>query len=208
MNLQLNGKRAVVTGAGGAIGGEIARQLVSEGARVAIWDINQETGDKVAAELGAASARAFACDVTDAEAVRTTMRESVEFLSGIDILVNSAGGSRKSTTTSEELPFFDILPDQMRQVMDLNYLSTVFTCQEAGRIFASQGSGSIVNIASISGITPVTRGITYSNGKAAVNSFTKWLAVHMAQNYSGKIRGQRNCAGLPPDRTEPLSSSR
>ena len=188
MNLGLKDKKAVVTGAGGAIGGSIARLLAAEGAKIAIWDISAEQGKKAAGEIGTDKALSVVCDVTDKESIVRAMAASVEFLGGLDILVNCAGGSRKSTTTSDELPFFDILPDDMRQVMDLNYLSAVMASQEAGRIFAGQGSGVILNISSIAGILPVSRGISYSNGKSAANSLTKWLAVHMAQNYSAKIR--------------------
>ena len=188
MNLGLRNKRAVVTGAGGAIGGAIARSLSEEGAAVAVWDISPEKAADTAAAIGENGALAVACDVTDKKDIAGAMRKSLDFLGGLDILVNCAGGSRKSTTTSDELAFFDIGDDDMRSVLDLNYLSTVMLSQEAGRIFAGQKSGTILNISSIAGILPVTRAISYSDGKAAVNSFTRWLAVHMASNYAGDIR--------------------
>ncbi|WP_319476361.1 SDR family oxidoreductase [Marispirochaeta aestuarii] len=188
MKLGLEGSRAVVTGAGGAIGGSIAEFLVKEGARVAIWDISAEKAGEEAKKLGTDKAFPVTCDVTNHASIKVAMEKSVAQLGGLDILVNCAGGSHPTTTTSEELPFFDILPDDMRRIMDLNYLSAVMTSQEAGRIFAGQKKGAILNISSIAGIIPVTRGISYSNGKAATNSLTKWLAVHMATNYSPDIR--------------------
>ncbi len=188
MNLGLEGKKAIVTGAGGVIGGSIASILASEGAKVAIWDIFEENAQKKAEEIGTDKAYPVVCDVTDAASIQKATDRSVELLGGLDILVNCAGGSRPATTTSEDLEFFDILPEDMRKVMDLNYLSAVMGSQAAGRVFAKQGHGAIVNISSITGILPVSRALTYSNGKGATNNFTKWLAVHMAQTYSADIR--------------------
>jgi len=76
----------------------------------------------------------------------------------------------------------------MKAVLSLNYLSAVIPSQVVGRIFAEKKSGVIINISSIAGILPLTRAISYSDGKAATNSFTRWLAVHMAQEYSPNIR--------------------
>ena len=188
MKLGLEGKKAIVTGAGGVIGGSIAEILAAEGAKVAIWDISLESATAKAESIGKDIAFPVACDVTDGASVQKAAKESVKLMGGLDIAVNCAGGSRPSTTTSDELSFFDMIPDEMRKVMDLNYLSAVMVSQAAGRIFAEQGHGTILNISSIAGILPVTRGLSYSNGKAATNSFTKWLAVHMAQTYSPKIR--------------------
>jgi len=73
-------------------------------------------------------------------------------------------------------------------VLRLNYLSAVIPSQEVGRIFAEKKAGVILNIASVAALRPLTRSIAYSNGKAATVSFTSWLAVHMAREYSPAIR--------------------
>ena len=72
--------------------------------------------------------------------------------------------------------------------MDLNYLSAVLPSQAVGRVFAAKGDGAVVNITSIGGGLPLSRALAYSNGKAAADSFTRWLAVHMATTYAPKIR--------------------
>ena len=72
--------------------------------------------------------------------------------------------------------------------MDLNYLSAVIPSQAVGRVFAEKGEGAVVNITSIGGGLPLSRALAYSNGKAAADSFTRWLAVHMASAYAPKIR--------------------
>jgi NAD(P)-dependent dehydrogenase (short-subunit alcohol dehydrogenase family) len=70
----------------------------------------------------------------------------------------------------------------------LNYLAAVLPSQAVGRGFAKRERGAIVNIASVAGLRPLTRSVAYSNGKAALVSFTQWLAVHMAKEYSPNIR--------------------
>jgi len=126
--------------------------------------------------------------VLDRESVRRALRETLAALGTVDILVNGAGGSRAEATTSPQLPFFDIPSEALEGVLNLNYLSAVIPSQEVGRLFAEQKSGVILNIASVAGLRPLTRSISYSNGKAAALSFTAWLAVHMAREYSPAIR--------------------
>lgn len=186
----LEGKIAVITGAGGAICGEIAKAFASEGISVAIWDISLVAARKKCEEIRSSGGNAIAveCDACEKTSVATAINQTISEYGTIDILVNGAGGSRKETTTSDELPFFDIEPDDMKSVLFLNYLSAIIPAQAVGRIFAEKKSGVILNISSIAGILPLTRAISYSDGKAAVNSFTRWLAVHMAQDYSPNIR--------------------
>jgi len=190
MDYKLKGKIAVVTGGGGAICGEIAKALAAEGTHVAIWDLNKRAAELRAEEIIAAGGNALGveCDVTSPGSVEDALRMTVDRYATVDMLVNGAGGSLKATTTSEEKPFFDLRAEDMVSAFGLNYLSEVIPSQAVGRIFAQSKSGVILNITSIAGILPLTRAMSYSDAKAAGNSFTKWLAVHMAQNYSKKIR--------------------
>lgn len=186
----LAGKVAVVTGAGGAICGCIAEALAREGVGVAVWDLSEEAAGTTAERIQADGGRACSvgCDVLDAKRVDDALRETEDTLGPVDMLVNGAGGSRKSATTSADLSFFDLVPDDVLDTLSLNYLSAVLPSQSVGRGFAERGSGAILNIASVAGLRPLTRAVAYSNGKAAVISFTQWLAVHMAQEYSPAIR--------------------
>ncbi|MFP4430854.1 MAG: SDR family oxidoreductase [Spirochaetaceae bacterium] len=190
MDLGLKGKSVIVTGAGGAICGKIAEGFAAEGANVAVWDISLEAAERQKDAITETGGRAIAvdCDATSREDVEAAFRATLSEFGTVEALVNGAGGSRKETTTSDELTFFDFRTEDLDRVMALNYLSAVIPSQVVGRHFSDQDGGSIVNISSIAGIHPVTRALSYSNGKAATNSFTEWLAVHMAQNYSGKIR--------------------
>ena len=190
MNYNLRGKIAAITGAGGAICGEIAKAFAAEGVSVAIWDISVEAARKKRDEIVSAGGSAIAveCNATEKASVASALEETLAEYGGIDILVNGAGGGGKETTTSPNLEFFDIEPEAMKAAVSLNYMSAVIGSQAVGRIFAQKRSGAILNISSIAGSLPLTRAVSYSNAKAATDNFTRWLAVHMARNYSPKIR--------------------
>jgi NAD(P)-dependent dehydrogenase (short-subunit alcohol dehydrogenase family) len=106
----------------------------------------------------------------------------------IDVLINGAGGNKKQATTSPEQSFFDLPADAVRWVFDLNCLGTVLPSQVFGKLMADRGEGVILNISSMNAFRPLTNVMAYSAAKAAVSNFTQWLAVHMAQNYSPRIR--------------------
>ena len=181
----------MVTGAGGAIGGQIARALARSRANVAIWDISLEAAEATADDInrqGIGTAVGIQCDVVSKSSVGVATTTTLEQFQSIEFLVNGAGGGDKNTTTSDDLEFFDIDPEATKYAIDLNYLSAVIPSQAVGRLFAEQGAGAIVNITSVAGQLPLSRALAYSNGKAAADNFTRWLAVHMASRYSPKIR--------------------
>jgi NAD(P)-dependent dehydrogenase (short-subunit alcohol dehydrogenase family) len=101
---------------------------------------------------------------------------------------HNASGNHPSATTSADLSFFDLPLDALRYVGDLNLLGTILPGQVFGRGMAERGEGVILNISSMSALRPLTRIPAYSAAKAAVSNFRQWLAVHMAQNYSPRIR--------------------
>lgn len=191
MTFDFSGKNAVATGAGGAIGGEIAWGLVRSGARVAIWDISLDAAGAKAETINKdypGRVLPVECNAVDKQSVGKALTETLAHFDTIDFLLNGAGGSHPTTTTTPDLAFFDIDPNAVRNVMDLNYLSAVIPSQAVGRVFADKGEGAVVNITSIGGGLPLSRALAYSNGKAAADSFTRWLAVHMATTYGPKIR--------------------
>ena len=103
-------------------------------------------------------------------------------------MINAAGGNHPAATTKPDLSFFDLPLDALRHVGDLNLLGTILPCQVFGRGMAERGEGVILNLSSMNAYRPLTRIPAYSAAKAAINNFTQWLAVHMAQNYSTRIR--------------------
>jgi NAD(P)-dependent dehydrogenase (short-subunit alcohol dehydrogenase family) len=184
------GKTVAITGGGGILGSEIAGALAGCGAEVAILDVNPDAGKAAVDRMGANGKRVsvFECDVLNRESVAKTADNVVHQLGKLDCLVNGAGGNKPQATTSDQLKFFDLPADTLRWVFDLNILGTIVPCQAFGRVMASQGYGAILNISSMNSFRPLTRIPAYSAAKAAVSNFTQWLAVHMAQEYSPKIR--------------------
>jgi NAD(P)-dependent dehydrogenase (short-subunit alcohol dehydrogenase family) len=127
-------------------------------------------------------------DVLNLETLRQADETVKAEFGAVDILINAAGGNHPSATTSADLPFFDLPAEALRQVGELNLLGTILPCQIFGRGMAEREEGVILNISSMNAFRPLTRIPAYSAAKAAVTNFTQWLAVHMAQNYSPRIR--------------------
>ena len=187
---QLAGRVAAITGGGGVLCGTMAHALGKNGVRVAVLDLSGEAAERVAADVRAAGGEAIAVavDVLDRASVEAAARQVVDVFGRVDILINGAGGNKKQATTSSELPFFDLPSDAVRWVFDLNFLGTLLPCQVFGKLMAEQGEGCILNVSSMNAFRPLTRIPAYSAAKAAVSNFTQWLAVHMAQEYSPRIR--------------------
>ena len=106
----------------------------------------------------------------------------------IDALINGAGGNSPQATTRPDQSFFDLPEEGLRYVFDLNFVGTVLPTQVFGKRMADHGGGVILNISSMSAIKPLTRVVSYSAAKAAIDNFTQWLAVHLAREYSPGLR--------------------
>lgn len=191
-------KVAVVTGGAGVLCSEMCIALAKCGAKVAILDIATNEAERLARQICAdgVSAIAINADVTRRDELERARERIQSEFGRIDILVNGAGGNMPKATTSDEVPFFDLPEDALRAVVDLNFFGTLLSCQVFGRTFAEQGEGVIVNISSVNAFRPLTKVVAYAAAKAAVVNFTQWLAVHMAQNYSPKIRVNTIAPGI------------
>ncbi|MHB8527500.1 MAG: SDR family oxidoreductase, partial [Candidatus Acidiferrales bacterium] len=184
------GQTVVMTGGTGVLGSEIACALAACGARLAILHQNPQHGRDLLARLGARAVNAslFPADLSQPEELRNAARQIADRFGKIDGLINAAGGNRPQASTSHDVKFFDLPVEALRQVLDLNLISTMLSCQLFGKIMAANGGGTILNISSMAASRPLTRVPAYSAAKAAVNNFTQWLAVHMALEYSPAIR--------------------
>jgi len=186
----LAGKVAVVTGGGGVLCGAMSRALGRVGVKVAVLDLSLEAAQKVAGTIRSAGGQALAvqCDVLN----KASMEQACDTVLGqfgrVDILINGAGGNRKRATTSPDLAFFDLPADAIQWVFSLNFIGTLLPSQVFGRLMAEQEHGVILNVSSMNAFRPLTRIPAYLAAKAAVSNFTQWLAVHMAQEYSPRIR--------------------
>jgi NAD(P)-dependent dehydrogenase (short-subunit alcohol dehydrogenase family) len=186
-----SGRTVVVTGATGIICGEIACALAGCRANVAMLDRNLEPGRGLIDLMGDEAASRVAlvgADVLNLDSLQSASRLIVERFGGVDALVNGAGGNKPEATTGPGRSFFDLPPDALRAVFDLNLLGTILPCQVFGRLMTERSEGVILNISSMNAFRPLTRISAYSAAKAAVSNFTQWLAVHMAQEYSPRIR--------------------
>jgi NAD(P)-dependent dehydrogenase (short-subunit alcohol dehydrogenase family) len=184
-------RTAVITGGAGIIGGEMACALVGCCANVAILDRAPELADRLIERFEGGPGKAI---VVYADVLKPdTMHKAeevirTEFNSSVHMLINAAGGNNPKATTGEDLPFFDLPEEALRFVFDLNLLGTFLSSQVFSRGMAELGEGVIVNISSMNALRPLTRIPAYSAAKSGVSNFTRWLAVHMAQEHSPRIR--------------------
>ncbi len=184
------GRTVVLTGGTGILCGEIGCTLAGCNANVVFLDRNLAPAEKLLDYAKSCGVRAMAleCDVLDVENMRQVAAKIVGEFGRIDALINGAGGNRPQATTGPNLSFFDLPTDVLKWVFDLNIIGTVIPAQVFGKIMADQGDGVMLNISSMNAFRPLTRIPAYSAAKAGVSNFTQWLAVHMAQEYSPRIR--------------------
>lgn len=184
------GKTFLVTGGTGVLGGEVVCALAGCGANVVVLDrsLSPEQGIVDYQAKRGCQVRAVQGDVMDRESLLRAAEAVNQRFGPLYGLINAAGGNRPTAITSANLSFFDVPEDALRFVLDLNLLGTILPCQVFGRQMAKAGEGVILNYSSMAGYRPLTNVVAYAAAKAGITNFTAWLAVHMAKNYSGKIR--------------------
>ncbi len=191
--IDLTGKVAVVTGAGGVLCSEMAKALAACGARVALVGRTLENVARVADEINADGgvARPYQGNVLDRAGMEAVAEQVKQELGPCSILINGAGGNNPRATTDKEYyepgdidaetkSFFDLDDESVKMVFDLNFSGTLIPTQ----VFAKQmveGGGNIINVSSMNAYTPLTKIPAYSGAKAAVSNFTQWLAVHFSR---------------------------
>ncbi|MDR2234100.1 MAG: SDR family oxidoreductase [Tannerella sp.] len=186
----IEGKVAVITGAGGVLGGSIAKSFIKAGAKVVALDIRQEQLDARVAELTAEGGEAigFVGNVLDVESLQNVANQIVEKWGRIDVLLNIAGGNTPGGTLSPDQNFFDMPISEWEKVLNLNLNGTVYPSMVFSKIMAKQKSGCIINVSSMAAYSALTRVPGYSAAKTAVSNFTQWLATEMALKYGEHIR--------------------
>jgi 2-hydroxycyclohexanecarboxyl-CoA dehydrogenase len=174
--MQLQARKALVTGAGQGIGKAIALELAREGADIAVCDLNPETADAAAEEVKGLGreAQAFAVDVADGPAVVEVVEQALERFGQLDILVNNAGWD-------ETRLFMDTGPDLWEKVININYKGVIHFCHAACKQMIERKQGKIVNIASDAGRVGSQGETVYAGAKGAVIAFTKSLARETAR---------------------------
>lgn len=201
----LDGRVAVVIGAGGVLAGEMALGLAQAGAEVAVVDLNEESARARAESIAAGSGRravAVAADATRKDALEAALQSTLDQLGRVDILVNAAG-------INSGTPFFEITEEEWHRILDVNLKSVFLGCQIFGKYMVDSGrGGSIINISSVSSGPPLSKVFTYGITKGGVNQITQFLARELAPHrvrvnaiLPGFFPAEQNRKLLTPERT-------
>ena len=166
----------MVVGGTGVLCGEMAKGLAQAGADVVVVGRSEEKGAERVSEIGALGGNAsfIAADVASRESLESLLAEVLEAHGKVDILVNGAG-------VNSPTPLLEIEDEEFARILDINLGAILRSCQVFGRQMLEQGSGSIINIGSISGLGPLSKVFTYSASKAAVHNLSKNLAREWAE---------------------------
>lgn len=200
-NINLSGKTAIVTGGSGTLCSAMAYGLAVCGAKVAIIGRNKEklasvseklTKDALDEYIKNVTVKGYSCNVINKDELTAAYETIKNELGSCDILINGAGGNQPGAITSIEMlkkekedsdySFWNLDEDRIRDVMDLNYMGTLLPIQVFTKDMVEKRSGSIINIASVTSILPLTKVMAYGNAKSAILNLTQWLAVHFGES--------------------------
>ncbi|MEL7171821.1 MAG: SDR family NAD(P)-dependent oxidoreductase [Pseudomonadota bacterium] len=169
--IDLKGRRAVVTGGAQGIGRAVAERFIASGAAVTLWDVDRALGQETAEAIGAAMVEV---DLTDWDAVRSAAARTAAEMGGIDVLVNNAGIAGMNTTVA------DYPVEEWRRVLAIDLNSVFHCCKAVVPGMVEAGYGRIVNVASIAGKEGNPNACAYSAAKAGVIALTKSLGKELA----------------------------
>ncbi len=184
----LSGRLAVVVGGTGVLASAIAEAFGDAGARLALIDRRDPEAAATALRAKGVEARSYTADAMDRNSLAAVAEAIGKDLGRPDILLNAVGGNQPDATTSAEQKFFDLPLAGLERVVALNlFAGAILPSQVFGCAMAGHG-GSIINITSMAADRPLTRIAGYAAAKAGVSNFTRWLAVHLAQEYDKALR--------------------
>ena len=194
--MEFSDKVAVITGGGGVLCQEMAFALSERGAKIAILDLREQNAKSLADKITQKGGTVIgvAANVLDINSLRAAHETVTSNLGVCDILINGAGGNHPKGTTSnpflseEDLiagselkTFFDLDPEGIKFVFDLNFIGTLLPTQVFAKDMVGREGSTIINISSMNAFKPLTKIPAYSGAKAAVSNFTQWLAVHFSK---------------------------
>ena len=198
---KMEGKRVLVTGSGTGIGRGVALEFAREGAAVVLHYAHSADGAASAVhEIRGAGGRAeaFQADLADIDEVRGLADKAIDFLGGLDVLVNNAGITMNK-------PFLDVTPEQFDTLYNVNIRGMYFLTQAAVPTMIEQGGGAVINLTSVHAFAGMTEHTIYAGTKAAIVGFTRVLALELATK---RRACQRHCARLDSGRKPPQSAGR
>ena len=187
---QIKDKVAVITGASGALAQSAAISLAQAGVKLALLTRKKSSLtqliEKITSEGGEATA--YEADILSEESLKNAKDEILAHYGKVDILLNIAGGNLPGATIAPDKTIFDLAMDDFKKVTDLNLNGTVLPSLVFGASMAEQKEGTIINYSSMAVDRAITRVAGYSASKAAMENFTRWMAVEMATKFGGGVR--------------------
>lgn len=186
----LRGQVIVITGGTGVLGGFFASALASAGARVAVLGRNRKKAAGKVTEITdrGGEAMELIADVLDENQLAEAKEKVLNTWGKIDGLINAAGGNVAGAVITPEQDLFSVKVSDIKEAVDLNIYGTVIPSLVFGKEMARNKKGVILNISSLAAQRPLTRVVGYTMAKAAIQSYTQWMAVEMAQRYGDGIR--------------------
>jgi NAD(P)-dependent dehydrogenase (short-subunit alcohol dehydrogenase family) len=191
MNLfNIEHKIILITGGCGILGGGIAKYLLENNATVILLHYKEaplfetvntfkKTSNKVAG---------YVCNVVEEKSLQKVASEIMDTYGKIDVLINAAGGNKPGATVGPDQSVFDVDVEQFKQVIDLNLFGSIIPSLVFGKEMAKNKKGVIINLSSMAADRAITRIMGYSASKAAIDNFTKWMSVELAQKYGDGMR--------------------
>lgn len=183
-------KVVVITGGSGVLGTAMAEGLLKAGAHVVLLGRNEEKlNEKVRALSNLdGTVVGYKCDVLIEDNVKEVNKKVVDKFKRIDVLINAAGGNMPGATVSPDHTIFELKLSEFDKVTQLNFDGTVLTTLIFGETMAQQKKGSIINVSSMAVERAISGGVGYSAAKAAVENFTRWMAMELALKFGDGLR--------------------
>lgn len=181
-------KVIIITGGYGVLGTSLSEYFSKCSAKVAILGRNLDKAKALAGSISKTDVIGIQADVLNENDLIKAKDEVLKKWSKIDVLINAAGGNMPGATIAPGESLFDMSIDDFKKVSDLNLMGTVIPSMVFGRQMSEQGNGTIINVSSMAVPQALTRVVGYSASKAAMENFTRWMAVDMGKKYGDKIR--------------------
>ena len=191
MNLfNLEDKTILITGACGVLGGGIAKYLLENNATVILLHYKAEALNNTVTDFKKISDKVegYVCNVVDEKSLQDAAKKIMAKYGKIDALINAAGGNKPGATVAPGQSVFDVDIEQFKQVIDLNLFGSIIPSLVFGKEMAKNKKGTIINLSSMAADRVITRVMGYSASKAAIDNFTKWMSVELAQKYGEGMR--------------------